>query len=47
MGPGDEASTGFPGGFRKFIGGNLSDFTILNDDGTCGILLSMLIIELL
>ena len=34
MGPGDEASTGFPGGFRKFIGGNLSDFTILNDDAT-------------
>ena len=34
IGPGSEESTGFPGGVRKFIGGNLSDFTILPEDAT-------------
>jgi len=34
MGPGDEASTGFEGGVRKFIGGNLSDFTVLPENAT-------------
>ena len=34
MGPGDEVSTGFEGGVRKFIAGNLSDFTVLPQDAT-------------
>ena len=34
MGPGDETSTGFEGGVRKFIAGNLSDFTVLPEDAT-------------
>tara|TARA_A100001011_G_scaffold374347_1_gene434733 strand:- start:75 stop:1733 length:1659 start_codon:yes stop_codon:yes gene_type:complete len=34
MGPGSEELTGFPGGVRKFIGGNLSDFTVLPEDAT-------------
>ena len=34
MGPGDEASTGFEGGVRKFIAGNLSDFTISPENTT-------------
>ncbi len=34
MGPGSEASTGFEGGVRKFIAGNLSDFTVSPDNTT-------------
>jgi hypothetical protein len=34
MAPGDAASTGFPGGVRKFIAGNTSDFTISPDNTT-------------
>lgn len=34
MAPGDAASTGFPGGVRKFIAGNTSDFTVSPDNTT-------------
>ena len=34
MAPGDAVSTGFPGGVRKFIAGNTSDFTVSPDNTT-------------